>query len=132
MLTAVKNQLRVCALSVKYNITNGFPSTAAFNKSFRELYQESPSSFRQARREQAAAARADTEFSHIVAGFDAAPASAAAEELLISVRQSAPYYAGWSDTINIGFLPNALSTRFHETFQSFQRAIGFRDRKSVV
>lgn len=105
---------------------NGFPSTAAFNKSFRELYQESPSSFRQARREQAAAARADTEFSHIVAGFDAAPASAAAEELLISVRQSAPYYAGWSDTINIGFLPNALSTRFHETFQSFQRAIGFR------
>lgn len=104
---------------------NGFSNTAAFNKSFREIYQESPSAHRLSKNP--AAPKISPELEETIREFNKYSGNNnKPEPISIFIKQNMPYYPSWSDTINIGALPNALASRFHDAFMQSQRAIGFR------
>ncbi len=104
---------------------NGFSNTAAFNKSFREIYHESPSAHRLGRN--LISQKMSPEWEADIRKFNKYSGSGnTPEPIRIFIKQNNPYYPSWSDTINIGALSNALSSRFHDAFMQSQRTIGFR------
>lgn len=106
---------------------NGFSNTAAFNKSFRELYHESPSAHRLAKKQTEAPASSTLTGSQEFQRFMAQQSPEQPLELIqVFADHSEPFYPSWSDTINIGALSHALSIEFHDIFMDFQKHVHFR------
>lgn len=104
---------------------NGFSNTAAFNKSFREQYQESPSAHRLRKKAELGKEIRPAD-SHIKKVTSKTDTQDNAEPICIFTDQHSPYYPSWSDTINIGSLTNALFISFHDVFLRCQHFNHFR------
>ena len=103
--------------------SNGFTSSGAFNRQFRETYDITPSAYR---KEHAAAEELPEPPRVLSSPEPPAADGSAVREIHISYAGAKSCHPSWRDTINIGVLSNALSAPFHDSLKAAQSEIRFR------
>ncbi len=102
-------------------LNNGFPNVTAFNKAFREKYNDTPSAWRQARTESTHKPMPD--------GFLEIEPQRRDDHVVpihANAQNTSPYIKTWQDTINIGPLSKALNKDMHDAFVEYQSILQFK------
>lgn len=102
-------------------LNNGFPNVTAFNKAFREKYNDTPSAWRQARSEQLVkpAQRGLVAIKPLRSDDHIVPIHA-------NALKTSSYKKTWQDTINIGPLSKALNKNMHDAFVEYHHILNFK------
>lgn len=101
---------------------NGFPNVAAFNKSFKDYYQCSPSEYKRNRQKGKKKFLSETNSDTYIPDLSA-PLN---NQIQINTKHTAPYYKSWNDTINLGSLDNLLTASFYDSFIRYHKTLSVK------
>ena len=102
-------------------LNNGFPNVTAFNKAFREKYNDTPSAWRQNRTENLSRP--------MPSGFLEIEPQRRDDQIVpihADAQKTSPYTKTWQDMINIGPLSKALNKDLHDAFVEYQNILQFK------
>jgi xylan 1,4-beta-xylosidase len=107
-------------VNIAYN--NGFPNIAAFNKSFRKIYQCSPSEYKREalKRKESFLANSDSKL------YEADLSTSFDNQIQINTKHIVPYHKTWNDTINLGSLSNLLTSSFYDSIRRYYNTLSVK------
>lgn len=118
-------------------LDNGFATTSSFNKSFKDIYNMTPSVYRKmigqeperVTKKQESKQRISQRVKEYLSGFAALPDAEATknlDEVTVDVKKTTPLSRAWDEIINIGKIEEVLESTVQEQILLLKKEIGFR------